>query len=159
MGLSSDKQAHSGCPATVVQVPPYQGWQIRATGMDVPVSFHTHSRLYPLNTALGLFGCMVLFRQPSPINQRWHVRGNPFVILSQSPKAHLCWQWESNKAMLSAPGLPEVSATCPHPHTHPLPVGSHPASPFSLVCTGNLVPESMSLDTHRKRPMATAPRF
>lgn len=89
VGLSSDKQARSGCPATVVQVPPYQGWQILATGMDGPLSFHTHSRFYPLNTALGLFGFMVLFRQPSPINQCWHVRGTHLSSFLKTPK-HIC---------------------------------------------------------------------
>lgn len=49
-------------------------------------SFHTHSGFYQLNTALSLFGFMVLFRQPLPINQSWHVRGSPFVILSKSPQ-------------------------------------------------------------------------
>lgn len=47
------------------------------------IHFHTH-RLYQLNTALSPFDFMVLFRQPLPINQSWHVRGNPFVTLSKS---------------------------------------------------------------------------
>lgn len=51
-----------------------------------PLHFHTHSRLYQLKTTLNLFGFLVPFRQPLPINQSWQVRENPFVILSKSPQ-------------------------------------------------------------------------
>lgn len=104
----------------------------------------------------------VLFRQPLPINHSWHVRGNPFVNLSKKAlKAHLCWQWESYKATLSAPGLPEVSASCPHLYTHRLPVVSHSGFPFSSCGSylGTWPRRACPWKSRRMLPQAIGPRL
>lgn len=129
-----------------------------AAGMDGTLCFQSHRRIYQLNTALSPSGFAALFRQPLPIDQTWHVRGKPFVILSKAPKAHLCWQCDSYIAMLSAPGLPEVSASFPHPHTHPLTVVSHLSLPYPVVGAGILAQESMLLGTQRDTAPGNCPQ-
>lgn len=49
--------------------------------------------------------------------------------------------------MLNAPGLPEVSASYPHLHTHPLPRASQPQSPsVPVTVQGSLAQKSMLLE-------------